>query len=260
LKTLLLQRPLIAWSIVALLVPFASEAFAKTPPGVPCGVDPYPAFANDEARPNFEVWTDDELPSGWTPPACTNLHLNGPRLLIAVAGTFRTNSSSDALAARFAAISATKGVKYWSASDKDWRVLIEDAAALTADRQRRADFTVEELMSSQDLYFGQQDNRSSSFVVYRLRVSEITADRLSIAIENVSDARFFGISIFEPGDLQSFYILQRNSDGWAYYNLNIVTNVSIFGGAPKSSYVNRAMAFYRHFVGLPTDQEPPAAP
>jgi hypothetical protein len=116
-------------------------------------------------------------------------------------------------------------------------------------------------MSRQNLYFEQEDNRSSRSVVYRMRASEIAADRLSVVIENVSNVRFFGISIFEPGDLQSFYVLQRNSEGWTYYNLNIVNNApKSFGGAPQSSYVNRAIAFYRHFVGIPTEQEPPPAP
>ncbi len=184
----------------------------------------------------------------------------GPRLLIAVAGTLRTDRPSSALVARFGAISATKGIKYWSVSDKTWRVLIEDAAALTTDKRQRADFTVDELTSGQDLYFEQQDNRSSHSVAYRLRVDDITPDRISVTIKNVSAVRYIGISIFEPGDLQSFYILQRKPGGWTYYNLNIVTNASSFGGAPESSYVNRAIAFYRHFVGLPTDQEPPAAP
>ncbi len=69
-KTQLLQWFLIAWNIGALLVAFAPEAIAKTPPEVPCGVQPHPSFADDETRPNFEVWTDDDLPSGWTPPAC----------------------------------------------------------------------------------------------------------------------------------------------------------------------------------------------
>jgi hypothetical protein len=161
---------LIVFSVAAWLVENAPEALAEDPPQLPCGVKPNPAFANDERRPNIQIWQNADLPASWQPPACAGLNATGLRLALALAVAFQSSSSVDNLAARFGAISETKGIKYWSVSDRSWRILITDAAALAAvDGPRRPDFTGAEVLSGADLYFEQQDNRSSDFVVYRLR-------------------------------------------------------------------------------------------
>ena len=69
------------------------------------------------------------------------------------------------------------------------------------------------------------------------------------------------IPILHPGDLQSMYFLDRESDSvWRYYSIvRTGKNANELISGNESSSVNRAVAFYRHMVGIPTDQEPPAA-
>ena len=78
---------------------------------------------------------------------------------------------------------------------------------------------------------------------------------------NVSTMRYFLIPILHPGDLQSMYFLDRESDSvWRYYSIvRTGKNANGLIAGNESSSVNRAVAFYRHLVGIPTAQEPPGA-
>jgi hypothetical protein len=243
-----------------LLAGTASAASAKMPPMLPCGGDPYPPFAADVAHPNVQIWIRSDLPSAWSIPACAGVNATAPYLMVALAGAFRSDTPMSTFSNRFAAISSTKGMKYWSVTDQAWLVLVTDATALTPQGKRRADFAAADIASGADLYFEQQDNRSSRPVTYRMHVVAFTPDRLEVSLENTTAVRVFGIPVFDPGDLKSLYILQRRSGGWGYYSLSIMANPGFWGSGSRPSFVNRATAFYRHFIGLPTDQEPPAAP
>ena len=61
--------------------------------------------------------------------------------------------------------------------------------------------------------------------------------------------------------MQSIYFLDRESENvWRYYAMMRIgksANQTMTGN--ESSAINRAVAFYRFQVGIPTDQEPPAA-
>jgi hypothetical protein len=153
-------------------------------------------------------------------------------------------------------------MRYWSTAHKQWRTLIVDAYALTdvQSGQRRADFTPDEMKEGEVLYFEQVDNLSGK-ATYRMRIAEASADRLVYDVENVSTMRYHFLPVFHPGDVQSIYFLDRESDSvWRYYSIvRIGRNVNGLIAGNESSSVNRAVAFYRHLVGIPTDQEPPAA-
>ena len=118
------------------------------------------------------------------------------------------------------------------------------------------------MVGGADLYFAQDDNRSTGEVDYRLRVREIDPDRLALETENVSTVRYLLIRLAGPGDPQSVYFLERRSaDEWAYYSLaRTGAGASSLTQGHEASYVNRAAALFRHVAGLPTDQEPPAPP
>ena len=79
--------------------------------------------------------------------------------------------------------------------------------------------------------------------------------------ENVTAVRVLAMAIFGPGDLRTLYFFERSSpDAWGYYSLAGVDPVSTLAiQGREASYVNRAVAIFRHVAGLPTDQEPPAA-
>ena len=86
-----------------------------------------------------------------------------------------SSGTTDELLKRFGAISSLKGLQYWSVTDGGWRTLIDSASALDSPDtgHSRADFTLAEMKSGHELYFAQQDNRTSEEVVYRMKVSDL---------------------------------------------------------------------------------------
>jgi hypothetical protein len=78
---------------------------------------------------------------------------------------------------------------------------------------------------------------------------------------NVDAIRQWGITLYAPGGLHTLYFLKKQSPGvWAFYSITRLLPNSLLAQGHEKSLVNRAVALYRHIVGLPTDAEPPAAP
>jgi hypothetical protein len=94
-----------------------------------------------------------------------------------------------------------------------------------------------------------------------MRIAEASAGRLVIDVQNVSVVRHSFVTLFHPGEMQSIYFLDRESGNvWRYYSIaRTGRNASRLTAGHESSSINRAVAFYRSLVGIPTDQEPPAA-
>jgi len=198
----------------------------------------------------------------WKPPACTGWAETGFTTLVTIAARFPHSSEAGSLLRHIAAISELAGMRYWSTTHKQWRTLIVDAYALTGAQsgQRREDFTSDEMKEGKVLYFEQIDNLSGK-TTYRMHVVEASASRLVFDIENVSTIRYFFVPVLHPGELQSMYFLDRESDNvWRYYSIvRTGKNANGLIAGNESSSINRAVAFYRHLVGIPTTREPPGA-
>jgi hypothetical protein len=162
---------------------------------------------------------------------------------------------------RIGAISELKGVHYWSTTQKQWQTLIVDAYAETEPSagQRRRDFSPDEITEGKFLYFQQADNLSGK-AIYRMRILSASPDRLVFDTENITTMRYLLIPLFHPGDIQAIYFLERQSqDVWRYYSIaRTGKNANTLTSGHEASSVNRAVAFYRLFAGVPTDMEPPA--
>jgi len=198
----------------------------------------------------------------WRPPACTGWVAVGFTTLVTTVARFRHTSGAEGLLRHVGAISELAGLRYWSTSHKQWRTLMVDAYALTdsLSGQRRGDFASDEMTEGKVLYLEQVDNLSGK-AIYRMLITEASANRLAFEVENVSTMRYHLLRIFHPGEMQSMYYLDRESDNiWRYYSIvRTGKNANHLIAGNESSSVNRAVAFYRHLVGIPTDQEPPAA-
>lgn len=234
-------------------------AAADEGPQPPCSdLAPVPAYAAPGAAPSIRVWTSTDLGAPWTPPACTGWTAKSDGVLVAVAGRFAYRGSADDLLKRFGAISALTGLRYWSVTEAGWRPLITHATALEEpDATRpRADFTAAEMRSTTDLYLAETDNRASGEVVYRMRVRSFEPNSFVVALENVSPVKRFYLTLFEPGALQAVHFLERKgTQAWAYYGLawaggSLPSRLAL----SEASYVNRALALYRHFTGAPAEQ------
>jgi hypothetical protein len=207
-------------------------------------------------------WSKSDLGRDWKPPVCTGWTEVGFTTLVTIAARFPHTSEAEGLLRHIGAISELAGMRYWSTTHKQWRTLIVKAYALTDSKlgQRREDFTSNEMKEGRVLYFEQVDNLSGK-AIYRMHIVEASASRLVFEVENVSTMRYYFVPILHAGELQSMYFLDRESDKvWRCYSIvRTGKNVNGMIAGNESSSVNRAVAFYRSQVGIPTTQEPPGA-
>jgi hypothetical protein len=160
------------------------------------------------------VWNEAAL-HGWSPPSCTGWDAVSFISLVAFAGNFAHEGGIDDFLARFGAISARRGIRYWSATDGDWRVLITDAAALDGPdaKRRRLDFSIAEMTTGADLFFVQMDTRSSGPVVFRMRVHATPPHHVMVEIENVTPVVWHFVTMFPPSALRTAYWMEYLTGG-----------------------------------------------
>ena len=117
------------------------------------------------------------------------------------------------------------------------------------------------MAEGRSLYFQQEDNLSGK-AIYRMRIREASPERLVFETENLGVMRYLRMTIFPPGGMQTVTFLDRESqDVWRYYSIMRTSrNASLLTLGNEASSINRAVAFYRHLAGIPTDREPPASP
>ena len=246
------MRPLLLISIL-----LAAGPSGPRPPCRGAGTLAYPGLGKP---PITSVWSGRDR--SWAPPACTEWQAPGYTTLVETYGTVRLPGGDEGLLRRIGAISSLSGVRYWSTTHGRWQTLVVRAAARTGSSTEveRGDFSLRELTAGMDLFFEQEDNLTGS-AVYRLRVLEAGADRVVFATENAGTIHYWLKTLFHPGDLQSVHFFEREGpDVWRYHGLSRTgQGASRLAASHPASAVNRAVAFYRHYAGIPTDQEPPAA-
>lgn len=261
----LMSLAMLAWAAVALCG--EPPAPADSGPQPPCGSESFPAYPDLDHSPVVKAWDRTDSGRNWIPPACTGWTDPGFSTLVVTVARFRDSSGIDGLLRRVGAISQLAGMRYWSTTHQRWERLIVDAYALIgpaapglASSRRREDFSSREIAAGEPVYFQQSDNLSGR-ATYRLEVTSVSSERLVFETENVSTIRYLLVPLFQPGEIQSIYFLQQESSGvWRYYNITrIGKNASRLATGHDASSINRAVAFFRHWAGIPTDQEPPAA-
>jgi hypothetical protein len=261
-----LPRPRLFTPVMPLFLMFLSlcpgVVMAQVEPNPPCEGSVFPPYAELGEPPMVKVWSGGASGENWIPPTCTGWTSHGFRVLTALAATFRDDRNG--ILERLGAVSALTGIRYWSVSDRAWEPLVTMATALTGPDPgaARADFIATEITAGKDLFYAQSDNRSSGKVVYRIRVLEAGPDRLCFSIENISLIKLWMVTLFGPGDLQSFHVLDRQlPTTWTYYGLfRTGLGANRLTGGHERSYENRAVAYYRFLAGIPTNLEPPTAP
>lgn len=218
-----------------------------------CGTAALAPYPNPGAAPVVQTWTDAAPEAGnLARPDCAGLRSREFVLLVAVSARFFYAGSADALLARVGAVSATKGMTYWSQTDQRREVLVTDAAAVDglATQKRRADFSLAELHAGQPLYFVQHDNRATNDVPYQLRLRAASATGWSVSYENAGPVKAYLLTLFAPGDVQSVITLEQLAPGqWGYRSLTGIRQVGM-GSADRyrASYANRAVAMFEHLA------------
>jgi hypothetical protein len=239
-----------------------AHAYAQVGPQPPCGKEAVPPYPGLDHPPIVKFWSESDFSRAWRPPACTGWAEAGFSTLTTTVARFRYTAGAEGLLRHIGATSELAGMRYWSTTHKQWQTLIVKAHALSGPEPSRGreDFTPDEMQASKALYFEQVDNLSGT-AVYRMHITEASDDRIVFDVENVSSMRYSFVTLFHPGEMQSVYFLDRESESvWRYYSIaRTGRNASRLATGHESSSINRAVAFYRSLAGIPTDQEPPAA-
>jgi len=238
----------------------APGAPAEAGPQPPCGTESNPPYPDLEHSPAFKVWDRSTLGRDWTPPTCLGWSAHGFTTLVSTVARFHA-TGADELLHRIGEISRLTGIRYWSTTHHKWRTLISSASALAGPGGgSRPDFSAADLAPGSVLYFEQRDSLSGK-ATYSMRVVSASPDRLIFETENVTAMRYLLVPLFPPHELQAIYFLERqSSDIWRFYSITRTgKDASSLAAGHDASAVNRAVAFFRYFAGIPTDQEPPAA-
>ena len=205
----------------------------------------------------MKFWNTGELGEHWRPPACTGWTGEGFSTLVTTAARFYHPAGMESLLQQSGAISSLVGMRYWSTTHKHWQTLIPDAYAVTnaQGNQRRKDFTLEELTPGSVLYFQQADNLSGK-AIFRLHIAEVTADRLVFDVANVTMMKYLILPLFHPGEMQSIYYLDRETESvWRYYGMaRTGKNASSLTRHPGSTGVWRSSVMLPEFP--PTRNRP----
>ncbi|MBV8165873.1 MAG: hypothetical protein JO021_03700 [Alphaproteobacteria bacterium] len=167
-------------------------------------------------------------------------------MVVALSGRIVLPGGADAALARFGAVSRLPAQRV-----RGDEALVTEAHALAAPGgPARGDFSPEELRGAPRFY-SESGTFASNAVTYRLQVREAGADRVVIAIENVDAMRRMMFGLFDPGELQSLFVLEReHGDVWTYYHLlRTRDGASALTEGHDAAYANRALALFRFYAG-----------
>lgn len=247
---------------LAALCCFLNVGWAEPGPQPPCGGEAAPDYPDLEHSPAFKVWDRSSSSREWMPPGCLGWSAPGFATLVTTIARFRYSGGVNELLGHAGAISQYTDIRYWSTTRQHWAPLIVSAMALAGPEgaHHRQDFSLLELAQGSTLYYQQSDNTSGK-ATYQLRIVSVSADRLIFETENITAMRYLLVPIFPPHEFQAIYFLERESpEVWRYYSLGRTgKDANGLANGHDASTINRAMAFFRYLVGIPTDQEPPAA-
>ena len=229
------------------LLPPCNSAASKTEP----------EYGALNATPSIGVLKNTNLELGRACPKA----LSGPaELVVAISSRFVHAGNVEDLASRIGAVSSLKGLKYWSVTDRGWRVLVSQSNALDDlnTLRERPDFTAGEVLSGKTLFMVQRDTRSTGRNFYAIQATTAKGQQLAVLIVNLTDIRFLLGTLFERQALVSaHFFTQLHGSEWGYYGLTVVKKGAVEG--KTASFINRAAAFERFITGEKPDLEPPLA-
>ena len=182
---------------------------------------------------------------------------------ITVAAVVRTSFDQKAMLGRLGAISQLRAAWYWSTTDQAWRPLVSAAYAIEAANapKPRPDYSSEDLGSGTSLFYSVADSRSDTTVNYSMQLTSGPAGHIVVDTTNIGPVRRWGITLYRPESVRTLYFLNELSPGvWSYYSITRAVPATFLASGHEKSIINRAVALFRHYMGLPATSEPPLAP
>lgn len=181
---------------------------------------------------------------------------------VTVAAVVRTSFDQKAMIERLGAISQLRAAWYWSTTDQAWRPLVSGAYAIesVSAPQPRADYSAAELAAGTSLYYRVTDTRSDLAINYSMQLTAGAAGRIFLDTSNIDPVRTWGITLYGPRSIRTLYFLNELSPGvWSYYSITRAVPATFLANGHDKSFINRAVALFRHYVGIPAKSDPPPA-
>ena len=239
--------------LAGLAVPAAAERLAPL-----CGSAPAPAYPAADKPALVQSWLQNGRQDGPLPD-CSGLRPGDFELLVRVTASYLAPGDLEAQLGHFGAVSKLKGASYWSYSDRKRQVLFHEAYAVDhpGTLKPRADFSLAELRSGNELYFAHNDNRSSTLAPYSLRLVQSSAHAFSVQVENISDMRYLGLTLVAHHEMQWAVAIERLGAGrWGYRSLLGMRHLHL-GRVEQHRLSNlaRCVAMFDLLAGRQTDIE-----
>ena len=181
---------------------------------------------------------------------------------ITVAAVVRTSFDQKALIERFGAISQLRSAWYWSTTDQAWRPLVSTAYAVDSANapKPRGDYSAADLAAGTSLHYSVTDTRSDLAINYSMQLTVGLDGQILLDTTNIDPVRKWGITLYGPKSVRTLYFLNELSPGvWSYYSITRAVPATFLANGHEKSFINRAVALFRHYVGLSTKSDPPPA-
>ncbi|HEX9121327.1 MAG TPA: hypothetical protein VF840_12385, partial [Terriglobales bacterium] len=121
----------LVWFLLSAMLLCQARGYSQLGPQPPCGKEPIPPYPGLNDLATVKSWSKSEFGRDWKPPACTGWAAVGFTTLVTTVARFHHTSEAEGLLRHIGAISELAGMRYWSATRKQWQTLIVDAYALT---------------------------------------------------------------------------------------------------------------------------------
>ena len=223
-----------------------------------CGSAPPPAYPPVDKPAVVQSWLQGGQRDG-PAPDCGALRGRDFELLVRLTASFAAPDGIDAMLTRLGAVSTLKTASYWSFTDHKRLMLFQEAYAVDSlsGRRARADFTPAELRSGAELVFVHSDNRSGNLSPYGLRLTQHSADSLTLQVENLADIRMYGLLLVGARESEWSVQIERLGPGrWGYRSLWAQRHLRLGRVAQhRLSHLSRCAAMFDLLAGRQTELE-----
>lgn len=244
--------------IVAMALVHTPTVAAELPCAHATSRPDYPAL---DAPPKVEATHDANRAVALSGAACF-AEPQTKSMWVTVAAVVRTSFDEKALIERFGAISQLRSAWYWSTTDQAWRALVSSAYATESANAvtPRADYSDVDLTAGTSLYYRVADSRSDLAINYSMQLAVGPAGHIVVDTTNIDPVKKWGLTLYGPKSLRTLYFLNELSPGvWSYYSITRVVPATFLANGHDKSFINRAVALFRHYLGLPATSAPPPA-
>jgi hypothetical protein len=220
-----------------------------------------PNFPPVNAAPIAQSTRVDSNAAGLAGVSCFEGPVKGATW-VTVAAVVQTSFGQSALIERFGAISKLPGIQYWSTTDQRWRPMISAAFAVDSSEgvKPRGDFAAAEFVPGVYRFYRITDTRSKHAIAYELRLRVGPPGHVIVETANSEPLTDWGVTLYPADGVHTLYFLRERSPGtWSFYSITRAVPATFLAEGHEKSFINRAVALFRHYMQLPGITDTPPA-